>query len=653
MISQKVLSSNFTCFFELKISLKRLTYPAFAVFLSLNAFSQKTSEYLTMASDLKKKFSKDEIAAIENTDSHEYFVEASGALMVRQKSEANFIALKSNASLLLRTFSNNHVKTESYSLKNEKGRAQLHDKFCGSSVSDDIFYTDGQVCVYRSTISQVGQVVAYESTTLYNDPKYLTQVFFTEEYPSKKREISFIIPTNVEIELVEMNFAGYSIQKSNSKTNKGTLYTFILENSEAMPKESNQPGHLHFLPHILVLCKSYTTSKGEKVAILSSTADLYKWYASLTALLDTNYQTITSTVQELMKDKKSDEEKIRAIYYWVQDNIKYIAFEDGIAAFKPANAGEVFYNRYGDCKGMANLTKAMLQIAGFDARLTWIGTDKIPYSYSMPTLAVDNHMICTVILKGKQIILDATEKQNSLGDYAERIQGKEILIENGKDFVLSKVPVEPIDKYLEESDWKFNIVDKTLSGKGKTIWEGETKKNILYILQNLKVDDREKFLKRVIAGNANPDDFEKPIARGLKRDSILQIQTSANLKNQLYANDKDLYVDLDFEDDYGDAELKKDRKVPFKFTSRVFKKLRTELTVPSGYQLASVPEKLSIKSPYYEFEMGYQVSGNKIIYTKQIRILQKILPVNEFEKWNSTIQEVKSFYNNQLTLKTK
>ena len=464
-------------FFEFKFSMKQTFFLICMSLLYFDSLSQKVSEYAAVATELKKKFPKDEIIAIENKDSHDYFIDGStGTLMIRQKSEAKFISLKSNTSLLLRNFSNNHVKTESYSLKNEKGRNQVHDKFCGSSVSDDIFYTDGQVCVYKSALSQVGQFVAYESSTLYNDPKYLTQVFFNEEYPSKKREINFTIPSNVEVELVEMNFAGFSIQKNNSKTSKGTEYTFTLENAEAMPKENNQPGYLHFLPHILVLCKSYTPPKGEKVTILSSTADLYKWYASLTAQLDTNYQLITSTVQELMKGKKTDEEKIRAIYYWVQDNIKYIAFEDGIAAFKPANAGEVFYNRYGDCKGMANLTKAMLQIAGFDARLTWIGTDKIPYSYSLPTLAVDNHMICTVMLKGKQIILDATEKQNSFGEYAERIQGKEILIENGKDFVLSKVPVEPIDKYREESDWKFSIVNKTLIGKGKTIWEGETKK---------------------------------------------------------------------------------------------------------------------------------------------------------------------------------
>ena len=89
---------------------------------------------------------------------------------------------------------------------------------------------------------------------------------------------------------------------------------------------------------------------------------------------------------ELTANAKSDEEKIRNIYYWVQDNIRYIAFEDGIAGFKPDEANNVLTKRYGDCKGMANLTRQMLKAAGFDARLTWIGTNHISYDYSTPSL---------------------------------------------------------------------------------------------------------------------------------------------------------------------------------------------------------------------------------------------------------------------------
>jgi len=624
------------------------------LFASSIVKAQKINEaYLVEAKSLKGLFPKDEIAALETSQHYEYFLEGSGKLQVREKNQEQYIALKPNSKLLLRNYSNNQIAIESYSLKTEKGKNQEHDRYCGNSFNDEIFYTDGQICVYRTMLGLVGQVTNYESASLYKDPKYVTQAFFHHDYPSKVRKISFLIPPNVDIELKELNFTNHKIEKKVSTTSKGSLYTYTYQNVEASPKENNQPGYLHFMPHILVLCKSYTTNKGQTVNVLSSTSDLYNWYASLTAQLNTNYETMRPTVQSLLKNLKTDEEKIRAIYYWVQDNIKYIAFEDGIAGFKPEDANDVFYKRYGDCKGMANLTKAMLSTAGYDARLTWIGTNKIPYSYSLPTLAVDNHMICTVMLNGKQIILDATEKQNSMGEHAERIQGKEIMIENGNQFVLSKVPEEAIDLYLEEARWNFTISGKTLKGDGVTRLGGENKKNILCYWQNLKADEQERFMKRYLAGPANPDEFEKIKYSGLKRDSVLNIRATVNLKNQLYQNNQELYVDLDFEDDFGKSQIKKDRKVPFKFSCRTFKKLRSELMIPSGYQLVQLPEPLKIINPYYEFSLSYQQTGNKIIYQKEIKILKNTLPVSEFEKWNTTIQEVNNFYNTQITLKQK
>lgn len=616
--------------------------------------AQKISEAAAIeAAALKKVFDKADVAAVKCVTTYEYFINQYGSLQAREKNKNQYIALKLNASLVLRNFSNNHVAIESYSLKTDKDRNQLHDKYCGSSVSEDIFYSDGQMCAYRTQLSQVGQVVNYESSILYKDPKYVTQVFFHEDSPSKWREVNFIVPDGVELELIERNFANYKIDKKVTPSANGKVYSFTIQNLEAMPKEDNQPGYLHFIPHILVLCKSYQSPQKERVPVLSSTQDLYKWYASLTAQLNTNYDAIKPMVAELTKNLKTDEEKIRAIYYWVQDNIKYIAFEDGIAAFKPEDASEVFYKRYGDCKGMANLTKAMLTIAGYDARLTWIGTSKIPYTYNLPTLAVDNHMICTVMLKDKQLILDATEKQNAMGEHAERIQGKEILIENGKDFVLSKVPEEPIDLYLEDATWQFSIADNVLKGTGTTALNGETKKNILYYWNTLKTDDRVSFMKRYLSGKASPDEFEKPQVIGLKRDTVMMIRCGVALKNQLYKNNQELYVDLDFEDDFASAQVKKDRKVPYMFHSRSNKKVKMELTIPDGYQLSYLPEPLAIKSPYYEFDMRYQVMGNKIVYTRQIKILKNTLPTTEFEKWNSSIQELKNFYNNQITLKQK
>ena len=119
----------------------------------------------------------------------------------------------------------------------------------------------------------------------------------------------------------------------------------------------------------------------------------------------------------------------------MQDNIRYIAFEDGLAGFIPATAQEVFKSKYGDCKGMANLMTEMLKLAGLEAYMTWIGTRHIPYDYTLPSLAVDNHCISTVIIGGKEYFLDGTEKYIPFGDYAWRIQGKEVLIGKGINMI--------------------------------------------------------------------------------------------------------------------------------------------------------------------------------------------------------------------------
>jgi transglutaminase-like putative cysteine protease len=120
--------------------------------------------------------------------------------------------------------------------------------------------------------------------------------------------------------------------------------------------------------------------------LFENVKDLYGWYNSVCAGIGNNSEPLKAKVAELISNKKTDPEKVESIFYWVQDNIRYIAFENGIMGFKPDAAQNVFKNKYGDCKGKANLLKTMLNIAGFDARLTWIGTSDLPYDYTLPSI---------------------------------------------------------------------------------------------------------------------------------------------------------------------------------------------------------------------------------------------------------------------------
>ncbi len=225
-----------------------------------------------------------------------------------------------------------------------------------------------------------------------------------------KKKISIEIPNWLDMELKEINFEGYNISKKVIPNPKhhSKIYQYTVKDIPARYKDKNAPGTTYTYPHILLLAKSFSVGD-TKTTLFENTKDLYAWYKSLVDQLKNENTKLKDKVKELTSNATSDNQKIKNIFYWVQDNIRYIAFEDGIAGFKPAEADDVFTKRYGDCKGMANLTKQMLKEAGFDARLVWIGTKRIAYNYSTPSLSVDNHMICALIKDKDTLFLDSTE----------------------------------------------------------------------------------------------------------------------------------------------------------------------------------------------------------------------------------------------------
>jgi len=126
---------------------------------------------------------------------------------------------------------------------------------------------------------------------------------------------------------------------------------------------------------------------------------------------------------------------------------------------------------------MANLTKELLRSQGLDARLCWLGTNHIAYDYSTPSLAVDNHMICALIYKGKTYFLDATETYLGLNDYAERIQGRQVLIEDNDKYILTNVPTTTYMQNLDSEKRVLSIQGDGLTGTVTQEWRGEEKEN--------------------------------------------------------------------------------------------------------------------------------------------------------------------------------
>jgi len=515
----------------------------------------------------------------------------------------------------------------------------------------DLFYNDARVKHMQVDFPVQGYTYNYEMEKKYEDVKYFTGFYFNDEFPIIKKTIIITIPDWLTAELKEFNFAGNNIKKSTSKDVKNgmTVYTYTMENVPAYFKEDNAPGRSYMYPHILLIAKSFKY-KGKEVTLFNSAADLYKWYKSLVDMMHDDTNVFKAKVDELTANAKSDEEKIKNIYYWVQDNIRYIAFEDGIAGFKPDEANHVFEKRYGDCKGMANLTRQMLKVAGFDARLTWIGTKHISYDYTTPSLAVDNHMICTLFHKGKKYFLDGTEKYNSFGEYAERIQNKEVMIEDGDKFIIEKIPLMTAEKNKEIYTANLSIENEKLKGNCFKSCIGESRSQFLYIYNNFQSDKKAEALEKYLSKYDKNIQVSSIKTSDLKnRDQKLTVEYDIAIANKVSGFDNDMYIDLEYMNEFKNWEMK-DRKTDYEFDYKNNYESNITLAIPPGYKVRKLPENLTVKETNYDIAITYQQTDKEIIYKKSFVFKNGVIKANEMSKWNAFNQSLTNLYNQQIVL---
>jgi transglutaminase-like putative cysteine protease len=634
------------------LPLLRLSLVLFLLILLSFAVSAQKNTNKARSTALKQIFKDDKLAAYSYSSAYSFEIKNEN-LQVSHTDDIGMISLEGNVQASREIYYNDHVSINSGEVEYANGKTILTPKTCGSYEVEDIFYSDAKVCSYKLNFLYEGTETIFKSKSLYDDPRYLTKVFFHDELPVAERTITFSIPATATVELVERNFTGFDIQKKITQQPNAKVHTYTIKNIKAMKSEANSLGMLYYYPHIIVVTKNFTSGTGKKT-VISSTDDLYQWYATIVKGVKNDQSVFKDEVSKLTASAKTSEEKIRSIYYWVQDNIKYIAFEDGIAGFKPEAAQNVYLNRYGDCKGMANLTKEMLKAAGFDARLTWIGTNRIPYNYELPSLAVDNHMICTVNLGDKQYILDPTEKFIALGKHGERIQGKEMLIENGDQYIVKKVPVSNADQNLIVRNESITLEGDILKGQGQIVIHGEAMKNILYFSTNMKQDDRKKvFDNLVVADYTNVDKVEVTNTPPIDRDKAMEVKYTYGLSNKVTRFDNDLYVDIDWNKTYKNLKMEEDRESDYYFNRKINTKVVKKLKVPAGYKVTHLPPNLLKTHNDFSISVNFKQEGEDLLYTNEIIVKNGLIKKADFTAWNTAIKELNDVYNDQIVLTKK
>jgi hypothetical protein len=268
-------------------------------------------------------------------------------------------------------------------------------------------------------------------------------------------------------------------------------------------------------------------------------------------------------------------------------------------------------------------------------------------------MAVDNHMICALFYKGDIYYLDATETYIGYREYAGRIQGRQVLIEDGDKFILNKIPNVPLSQNTTTETDKLSIQGSSLVGNVSHIWKGEDKEDVLAGINGIKNEDEDKAMQDYLSGGNSDYNISNMVLSSINnRDKDLTATYDLEFKNAVNVFSKEYYIDMDNKKELTGATIKiAERKYDFWFPHKTNIYKQAELIIPAGYKPAALPDNLDITNPDYEFHISYTVMAGKLVYKKNIILKNTILPKAKFAQWDRDIEQLNKTYTQTITLK--
>lgn len=547
---------------------------------------------------------------------------------------------------------------EAYALHPSKNkyRKEKVDKYTTKDELDDyIFYDDMKSINFTYPTVMKGGKTAMEVDRVINEPRFLGGFYFASGVPIEHASFSVTFPETVTLSYKCFNCDSIGLQFTQEVYRGDITYTWTAKDLPKIKFESGAPNFRYFIPHIQVFISKYKVGQREET-LLEAPADLYKWYCTLTEKVNKrNDPAIQLLVDSLTNGATDDLEKVRRIYYWVEDHVKYIAIEAGLGGFIPREAELVYKRRYGDCKDMASLLVQMLRQAGLNGYMTWAGTRDIPYSIrTLPTPSVDNHMIATYISdEGKYFFLDATGSQLGLDLPSPNLQGKEVLIGKDRDnFEIHEIPtLNAFDNRVVDTI-NIEIKDGDVSGHGHAVAHGYKRFYLASRLRERKEKDTKNILSSYLEKGNNKFNLDNYEVTGTdSRDMPVNVQYDFTIADYTTQFKDNIYLNMYLEKPLYTDKIDDDRKVPLESTYHTLYHNVVILDVGDDYEITHIPANSTFNHDLFNYEFTYTRDGNRLILDQKVAESYLLLQPEHFQEYNEMIKQISEAYSEVVTLK--
>ena len=535
-------------------------------------------------------------------------------------------------------------------------KIKITNQQTSSSSTNGVFYDDVKQTSFDFPSLTQNAVEHIDYDLYHKDAHLLIPFFYPGRVPLMNGSYTVVVPNEINIKYVVKNDPKGLFQFSEEKKKKETIYKWTLKNIKPIDDEfADAPDNDYFEPSIIIYITSFQRKDGQQQNFLSSLDDLYKWDVGFTNELNTTQDPdLKKTVDSIVAGKITETDKAKSIYNWVQRNIRYIAFENGLEGFRPRQAAEVCNKRYGDCKDMSSIITQMLRIAGIKAYYTWIGTRSLPYDYTdIPLPIVDNHMISTANIDGKWIFLDGTDPHAKYGMPPAGIQGKEALISiNEKEYKVLRVPIIPAEENRMTDTTLISFTDDGIKGHESVTYSGYQGEDIYNSLLYRDESEVRDFVKTRMGKASNKFILGNYIVTRVKpEENIVNISADFDIPGYGKKVGDEYYINLNLEKIFEKQVIDTiKRKVPLEIEYNYLINESHILEIPKGYKVSYLPKDFAYNTDLASIKITYKIAGGKVIATQEGETKKLMINPDDFEEWNKEMSTVQQQYKESIVL---
>lgn len=546
---------------------------------------------------------------------------------------------------------------QAYTRTADSRKIKVTDFRTSDNKSQSIFYDDVKETSFDFPAIAPGATGTLETSMKHPDAHLLSPFYFRRGVPVLNAELKITCPQEIRLRYVfrGLDTSDISVKK---ETRRGeTTYTFRGQNLAAEQRYADAPDNSYYSTHLVFFIESYTDQNGKQIPYLSGPDDLYKMNRTFIGSINKKVEPhLQAVIDSLKTGNPSTEVLAEKIYKWVQHNIKYVAFEEGLEGFVPRDANLVCSRRFGDCKDMSSILMMMLNNAGIPAYFTWIGTRNLPYRYvETPTPIVDNHMICAIKLQDKYVFLDGTDPTCAFGLVPQGIQGKEALIAVSEtEYEIVTVPVIAKEFNMVNDTTVLRLTNEGIVGTVKMELTGYPAMDFHGTLLYTSEKDLEKKMKEKLHRGSNKFQLTNYIIGDKSKKDKISLSGNYTLHDYAKKVMDEYYVNLNlfrfFEHQQIDYPK---RKIPVEIDYKYISRYVTILEIPDGYKAGYIPEAVSYSNDIWGYSMKYELSDKRIMLTQEFHNNHLLLQPADFQQWNLVLEHLLPNYNESVSLEKK